>query len=544
MQTRKRRLACVGAGCWSRAAIALQMATTRSKLGGVYSAELIQKLDKKHHAILKAMRAEPGNRECAECQASPTTWASVTLGVFVCMKCSQVHRNLGAHLSKVKSCMGTYLWCPDEIERMRQLGNARVGRLYTGGARSPPQKPTAGAPFEEIDRYARDKYERRRWMMPGGMEAVLAEERLRPPPHAGAAAAAAAVRVAATAAAAPTRGGRNTAARATARNRVRQMRQHSQEGEGQGQGQGPSPGSGGGGGEWAAMVEKQRRLAPPLELGAQTAVPLVPPPPPQVGPPQPAPMLAAAVPVLAPPPTPAAGGGGGGGGAGALSRTSSYEAASLAREAAAASVEAQSWAALVDRQRQQAPPLQLGAQTAVPQQQEYPAATLPLRAAAVPVEPPQQRGASGGGAGLSRTSSYELASLEQAAASVSAVASAFAPALAPTPALALAPASSAGVVDLLGGSGSWGRCQQPAETVVGQGCPECFVGVLRSDGACANPVCRRSMPGAGLGQAAAAGHLGSSTAPTPDPRAQLSWAAGGFGVHSQPLPAADWGVFN
>ena len=36
-----------------------------------------------------------------ECRASPTTWASVSLGVFVCMDCAQVHRNLGAHISKV-----------------------------------------------------------------------------------------------------------------------------------------------------------------------------------------------------------------------------------------------------------------------------------------------------------------------------------------------------------------------------------------------------------------------------------------------------------
>eukprot|EP00662_Eupelagonemidae_sp_cell21_P029379 gene29379-64544_t len=53
----------------------------------------------------------------------------------------QVHRNLGAHLSKVKSCMGTYIWCPDEVEQ-----------------------------------YARDKYERRRWPAGGAAGGTTADD--------------------------------------------------------------------------------------------------------------------------------------------------------------------------------------------------------------------------------------------------------------------------------------------------------------------------------------------------------------------------------
>ena len=75
--------------------------TTRSKLGGQYPTARIQAADKQSHATLKRLRGLAGNRECAECRASPTTWASVSLGVFVCMDCAQVHRNLGTHISKV-----------------------------------------------------------------------------------------------------------------------------------------------------------------------------------------------------------------------------------------------------------------------------------------------------------------------------------------------------------------------------------------------------------------------------------------------------------
>ena len=74
--------------------------------------------------------------------------------------------------------MGTYLWCPDELERMKEIGNARAWALYTGGA--PPgtiiEKPASGSAFDVRDRFARDKYEARKWVHPGGMAAVLAEE--------------------------------------------------------------------------------------------------------------------------------------------------------------------------------------------------------------------------------------------------------------------------------------------------------------------------------------------------------------------------------
>merc|ERR1719502_690694 len=64
---------------------------------------------------------------------------------------------------------------------MKEIGNSRAWALFTGGA--PPgtaiDKPASGAAFEVRDRFARDKYEAQKWMHPGGMAAVLAEERIR-----------------------------------------------------------------------------------------------------------------------------------------------------------------------------------------------------------------------------------------------------------------------------------------------------------------------------------------------------------------------------
>lgn len=47
------------------------------------------------------LRQIPGNDICAECSAPEPDWASLNLGILLCIECSGVHRNLGVHISKV-----------------------------------------------------------------------------------------------------------------------------------------------------------------------------------------------------------------------------------------------------------------------------------------------------------------------------------------------------------------------------------------------------------------------------------------------------------
>lgn len=51
--------------------------------------------------VSKILRNIPGNDACAECGASEPEWASLNLGILVCIECSGVHRKLGVHISKV-----------------------------------------------------------------------------------------------------------------------------------------------------------------------------------------------------------------------------------------------------------------------------------------------------------------------------------------------------------------------------------------------------------------------------------------------------------
>lgn len=47
------------------------------------------------------MLREEENKYCADCEAKQPRWASWNLGVFLCIRCAGLHRNLGVHISKV-----------------------------------------------------------------------------------------------------------------------------------------------------------------------------------------------------------------------------------------------------------------------------------------------------------------------------------------------------------------------------------------------------------------------------------------------------------
>jgi len=130
-----------------------------SKLGANYSIDDIRKNDKKAHAELQRIRWRPDNSRCADCAATPTVWAIVNHGTFVCLRCASVHRSLGTHISKPKGCTGTYLWGPDELDAMRP-GN-RVSNLALLGDSAPRLTPdVSDAALRE---HLIDKYEKKRW---------------------------------------------------------------------------------------------------------------------------------------------------------------------------------------------------------------------------------------------------------------------------------------------------------------------------------------------------------------------------------------------
>ncbi|XP_059049173.1 arf-GAP with coiled-coil, ANK repeat and PH domain-containing protein 2 [Achroia grisella] len=71
----------------------------------------------------------PGNNNCCDCGSPNPRWASINLGITLCIECSGIHRSLGVHLSKVRS-LTLDDWEPDIIKVMAELGNKIVNLIY------------------------------------------------------------------------------------------------------------------------------------------------------------------------------------------------------------------------------------------------------------------------------------------------------------------------------------------------------------------------------------------------------------------------------
>ena len=91
-------------------------------------------VDADGRATLAELRSAPGNDACADCGMVDPDWASLNLGVMLCIQCGGVHRQLGVHISKVRSCtLDVRAWEPSVVAMFREWGNARANALWEGG---------------------------------------------------------------------------------------------------------------------------------------------------------------------------------------------------------------------------------------------------------------------------------------------------------------------------------------------------------------------------------------------------------------------------
>ncbi|XP_078802710.1 arf-GAP with coiled-coil, ANK repeat and PH domain-containing protein 2 isoform X15 [Oryzias latipes] len=118
----------------------------------------------KGESALQKVLAIPGNSCCCDCGQPDPRWASINLGITLCIQCSGIHRSLGVHFSKVRS-LTLDSWEPELLKLMCELGNKAINEIYEArreelGAR----KPQPGDPRHEVEAYIKAKYVDRRFV--------------------------------------------------------------------------------------------------------------------------------------------------------------------------------------------------------------------------------------------------------------------------------------------------------------------------------------------------------------------------------------------
>uniref|UniRef100_A0A665V6L2 Arf-GAP with coiled-coil, ANK repeat and PH domain-containing protein n=1 Tax=Echeneis naucrates TaxID=173247 RepID=A0A665V6L2_ECHNA len=107
---------------------------------------------------LEEVQAIPGNRQCCDCGEPGPDWASINLGITLCIVCSGIHRSLGVHFSKVRS-LTLDSWEPELIKLMCELGNTVINRIYEARIDEITiKKPHPSSPRGDKESWIRSKY--------------------------------------------------------------------------------------------------------------------------------------------------------------------------------------------------------------------------------------------------------------------------------------------------------------------------------------------------------------------------------------------------
>nr|XP_019945953.1 PREDICTED: stromal membrane-associated protein 2-like isoform X2 [Paralichthys olivaceus] len=114
----------------------------------------------RYQTVLTSLLAREENKFCADCDSKGPRWASWNLGIFICIRCAGIHRNLGVHISKVKS-VNLDQWTQEQVQCVQEMGNAKAKRLYEAFLPECFQRPETD---QSAEIFIRDKYDKKKYM--------------------------------------------------------------------------------------------------------------------------------------------------------------------------------------------------------------------------------------------------------------------------------------------------------------------------------------------------------------------------------------------
>ncbi|XP_046881194.1 arf-GAP with coiled-coil, ANK repeat and PH domain-containing protein 3 isoform X2 [Hypomesus transpacificus] len=115
-------------------------------------------------SLVQRVQMLPGNELCCDCSQAAPCWASINLGVLLCIECSGIHRSLGVHCSKVRS-LTLDSWEPELLKLMCELGNTVINQIYEGACDElGVRKPSPASIRQEKEAWIQAKYVERRFL--------------------------------------------------------------------------------------------------------------------------------------------------------------------------------------------------------------------------------------------------------------------------------------------------------------------------------------------------------------------------------------------
>ncbi|CAH8857548.1 unnamed protein product [Trichobilharzia szidati] len=118
--------------------------------------------------LIQNIRAAAGNDFCADCGAPEPDWASLNLGAMVCISCSGIHRQLGTHISRIRS-LHLDEWSTESVAVMGAIGNTLANSVWEAAVpvnAGNRRKPDSSSSREEKEIWIRAKYERQEFLPP------------------------------------------------------------------------------------------------------------------------------------------------------------------------------------------------------------------------------------------------------------------------------------------------------------------------------------------------------------------------------------------
>nr|XP_031532068.1 arf-GAP with coiled-coil, ANK repeat and PH domain-containing protein 1 isoform X1 [Vicugna pacos] len=114
--------------------------------------------------VAAQVQSVDGNAQCCDCREPAPEWASINLGVTLCIQCSGIHRSLGVHFSKVRS-LTLDSWEPELVKLMCQLGNVVMNQIYEARVEAMAvKKPGPSCSRQEKEAWIHAKYVEKKFL--------------------------------------------------------------------------------------------------------------------------------------------------------------------------------------------------------------------------------------------------------------------------------------------------------------------------------------------------------------------------------------------